>query len=62
VGTVAAISVMVSSEITPGPLGMVETSPIADAPWRTAMAASVTLLMQQIFTRGFIQLDWSRGR
>jgi hypothetical protein len=44
---------MVSSVITPGPLGMAETRPIAFAPWRIASAASATLRMQQILTRGF---------
>jgi len=51
-GTVAAISAISSSEITPGPLGMLETKPSDDAPHSTASAASSTLLMQQIFTRG----------
>lgn len=51
-GTVVAISVMVSSAMTPGPLGMAETNPNAEVPYRTAMAASATLLMQQILTRG----------
>jgi hypothetical protein len=31
-GTLAAISVIRSSEITPGPLGISETKPSADAP------------------------------
>jgi hypothetical protein len=51
-GTVAAISAICSSLMTPGPLGMCETRPSADAPHSTAKAASSTLLMQQIFTRG----------
>jgi hypothetical protein len=51
-GTVAAISAMRSSLMTPGPLGMCETMPTADAPYSTARAASSTLPMQQIFTRG----------
>src|SRR5580700_4586025 len=51
-GTVAAISAISSSPITPGPLGMRETRPSADAPPSTARAASSMLLMQQIFTRG----------
>lgn len=51
-GTVAAISAISVSLMTPGPLGMLETKPSADAPDSTARAASSTLLMQQIFTRG----------
>jgi hypothetical protein len=51
-GTVAAISAIRSSLMTPGPLGMVETRPSADAPHSMARAASSTLPMQQIFTRG----------
>jgi hypothetical protein len=38
--------------MTPGPLGMFETKPSADAPHAMARAASSTLPMQQIFTRG----------
>ena len=55
-GTVAAISAMSFSEITPGPLGISETNPNADAPQRIASCASTTLLMQQILTRGFIRM------
>jgi hypothetical protein len=44
---------MSSSEITPGPLGISDTKPIADAPKRIAVCASSILLIQQIFTRGF---------
>ena len=51
-GTVAAISAICSSRITPGPLGIAETRPNADAPQAIASAASSTLLMQQILTRG----------
>ena len=51
-GTVPAIAAMVSSGITPGPLGMANTSPIADAPESTAICASLMLPMQQILTRG----------
>jgi hypothetical protein len=51
-GTIAAISAMVSSAMTPGPLGMAETNPNAAAPWRIAICASAALLMQQILTRG----------
>jgi hypothetical protein len=43
---------MRSSLMTPGPLGMCETSPSADAPHWMARAASSTLPMQQILTRG----------
>src|ERR1700730_5529582 len=51
-GTVAAISAIRSSLMTPGPLGMFETKPSADAPQAMARAASSTLPMQQTFTRG----------
>ena len=51
-GTVRAISAMAFSEITPGPLGMAETNPNADAPQPMANAASAGELMQQILTRG----------
>ncbi len=51
-GTVAAISAIRSSLMTPGPLGICETRPSADAPHSMARAASSTLPMQQIFTRG----------
>ena len=47
-----AISAICRSLITPGPLGMCETRPKADAPYSMANAASSTLPMQQIFTRG----------
>ena len=46
-----AEKVICSSGITPGPLGISETSPNAEAPYRTASSASSTLPMQQIFTR-----------
>ena len=51
-GTVAAISAISVSGIGPGPLGIADTSPIADAPCSIAIHASATLAMQQIFTRG----------
>lgn len=51
-GTEAGISAISSSAITPGPLGMWETRPSADAPWRIANWASPMLEMQQILTRG----------
>jgi hypothetical protein len=50
--TVAAISAIKSSGIGPGPLGISETSPIAEAPDSMASRASSTVAMQQIFTRG----------
>ncbi|QRK10219.1 hypothetical protein JQX13_09035 [Archangium violaceum] len=40
--------------MTPGPLGIDETSPSAEAPARMAAQASSTLEMQQIFTRGVL--------
>ena len=52
VGIERAISAIKSLEITPGPLGMSDTNPIADAPAEMASLASETLLMQQIFTNG----------
>jgi hypothetical protein len=53
-GTVAAISAINSSGIGPGPLGIAETNPIADAPASIAIHASAMLAMQQIFTRGLL--------
>jgi hypothetical protein len=41
-----------SSEMTPGPLGILETRPSAAAPASMAITASSRLRMQQIFTRG----------
>ena len=52
-GMVAAISAIKLSGIGPGPLGIAETNPTADAPCSIAIQASATLAMQQIFTRGF---------
>jgi hypothetical protein len=43
---------IVSSAITPGPLGMAETRPSAAAPCRMAIPASAALRMQRILTRG----------
>jgi hypothetical protein len=51
-GTQAAITRMVTSSMTPGPLGMVETRPMASAPAATATLASSVLLMQQILILG----------
>src|SRR5690242_19820382 len=51
-GTEAAISVINSSLITPGPLGIFETRPSAEAPSAMACSASSLLAIQQIFTRG----------
>jgi hypothetical protein len=44
--------VICSSLITPGPLGIAETKPSAEAPTSIAKRASAIELMQQIFTRG----------
>jgi hypothetical protein len=52
-GIVAAISAIKSSGIGPGPLGIADTSPTADAPASIAIQASSMLAIQQIFTRGF---------
>src|ERR1700741_2741853 len=51
-GTVCAISRIRASGIGPGPLGIRDTSPIADAPQDTASAASASDAMQQILTLG----------
>lgn len=51
-GMMAAISAMVGSEMTPGPLGIFATKPNASAPYRRASLASATLLIQQILTLG----------
>src|SRR5215208_5463087 len=53
-GTVAAISAIKLSGIGPGPLGIADTSPIAEAPASIAIHASSILAIQQIFTRGFV--------
>src|SRR6476620_7822295 len=50
-GSAVTISAISSSSIGPGPLGIRETKPIADAPCASAIRASSTLAMQQIFTR-----------
>jgi hypothetical protein len=59
-GTMAAISDIRSSEMTPGPLGISETNPSADAPYRIASHASSTLDMQQILTLGLSKAFISR--
>jgi hypothetical protein len=43
---------MSASSITPGPLGIEDTRPSAEAPADTASRASATLEMQQTLTRG----------
>src|SRR5881227_404710 len=53
-GTVAAISAIKLSGIGPGPLGISDTNPIADAPASIAIHASSMLAIQQIFTRGLV--------
>ena len=53
------ISAMRSSEIGPGPLGIAETNPSAEAPYRIAISASSKLLMQQIFTRVLTEISYS---
>ena len=50
-GTSAAISAAFSFEIGPGPLGIGETSPTADAPASIAIQTSSIDFMQQTFTR-----------
>src|SRR6266571_1275891 len=51
-GTASVIRAIASSEMTPGPLGMAETRPNAEAPQAIASAASAGDLMQQILTLG----------
>ena len=51
-GIVMAILAIASSEMTPGPLGIAETKPMAEAPQAIASAASEGDLMQQILTLG----------
>ena len=53
-GTEAAIVLINSSSIGPGPLGIFPTNPIADAPKEIACAASSSLDIQQILILGFI--------
>ncbi len=50
-GTKETIPAISSSLITPGPLGISETNPSAEAPYLIARAASSTDEIQQIFTR-----------
>jgi hypothetical protein len=50
-GTCAAISAARSFDIGPGPLGIGETSPIAEAPASIAIHTSSIDFMQQTFTR-----------
>ena len=52
-GVALAILAIRCSGIGPGPLGISETSPMADAPCLMASHASSMLAMQQIFTLGF---------
>ena len=47
-GTVLAICAIVSSEMTPGPLGMAETSPMAEAPQPIANAASADAYLAEM--------------
>jgi hypothetical protein len=51
-GTAAVIFTIMSSEMIPGPLGMAETNPNAEAPQMMAMSASAEDLMQQILILG----------
>jgi hypothetical protein len=51
-GTWRAMRRIASLPITPGPLGIDETSPSAEAPWRMAVHASSTDEMQQTLMRG----------
>ena len=47
-----AMSAINDSGIQPGPEGIEETNPTADAPYLIANCASSTVLIQQILTRG----------
>ncbi len=51
-GTVATMLELVASDTTPGPLGIAETKPNADAPQAIADAASSGDLIQQILILG----------
>src|SRR5262245_1200782 len=51
-GTAAATAAITSSAIGPGPLGIAETRPIADAPAPIASRASSRSAMQQTLTNG----------
>jgi hypothetical protein len=53
-GTAFEISRIKASLITPGPLGIAPTSPMADAPAPIAIRASFMLDMQQIFILGIM--------
>jgi len=62
-GIAAAMHAMRSSDMTPGPLGISETRPSADAPYWIAVLASSTLAIQQILTLGLtaiLKLERSR--
>ncbi len=50
----SAIRAIASSEMTPGPLGIAETRPNAEAPQPIASTASAGELMQQILTLGSV--------
>ena len=54
-GTEAAIALINSSAIGPGPDGILPTNPIADAPKEMACTASSWLEIQQIFILGLTQ-------
>jgi uncharacterized membrane protein len=60
-GIAAAISLIVSSGIGPGPLGIFATRPIAEAPKLIAISASFMFLMQQIFIRVIIYMGKITG-
>ena len=59
-GTSSAINAIAASEMTPGPLGMGETRPNADAPQAMASSASAGDLMQQIFTLGRASMNMQK--
>src|SRR6185295_19902532 len=60
-GTAAAMAAMSSAGITPGPLGISDTSPSADAPAAIAERASAGLWIQQTLTRGTRVGSTARG-
>ena len=48
--------------MVPGPLGMLETNPSADAPHEMAVSASLIDLIQQTFTLGTTFQIWMSAR
>lgn len=55
-GTLDTIWAIKDSDMTPGPLGILETKPKAEAPYFMAVDASSWELIQHIFTRSIFLL------